>query len=81
MNWETLRGNWTRLRGRIRMQWGQLTDDQLDVIEGRRDLLLGRLQEAYGVTEEEADRQVKAWEDDQFVGEKNPSPTTSRRAS
>ena len=42
MNWETVLGNWTQLRGRIRMQWGKLTDDQLDVIEGRRDLLLGQ---------------------------------------
>jgi uncharacterized protein YjbJ (UPF0337 family) len=70
MNWETLKGNWTRLRGRIRMQWGKLTDDQLDVIEGRRELLIGKLQEAYGVTEEEADRQVKAWEDEPFVDDK-----------
>lgn len=62
MNWETLKGNWTQLRGRIRMQWGKLTDDQLDVIEGRRDLLLGKLQETYGVTEDEADAQVTAWE-------------------
>jgi uncharacterized protein YjbJ (UPF0337 family) len=67
MNWETLKGNWTQLRGRVRMQWGKLTDDQLDVIEGRRDVLLGKLQEAYGVTEEEADRQVQAWEDEQSM--------------
>jgi uncharacterized protein YjbJ (UPF0337 family) len=73
VSWETLKGSWTQLRGRIRMQWGKLTDDQLDVIEGRRDLLLGKLQEAYGVTEEEADRQVKAWEDEQFV-DGDPSP-------
>ena len=73
MNWETLKGNWTQLRGRIRMQWGKLTDDQLDVIEGRRDLLLGKLQEAYGVSEEEADRQVKAWEDEQFPDDGTPA--------
>jgi uncharacterized protein YjbJ (UPF0337 family) len=62
MNWDAVKGSWTQLRGRIRMQWGKLTDDQLDVIEGRRDLLLGKLQETYGVTEEEADAQVAAWE-------------------
>ncbi|HET7202356.1 MAG TPA: CsbD family protein [Steroidobacteraceae bacterium] len=66
MNWEALKGSWTQLRGRIRMQWGRLTDDQLDVIEGRRDLLLGKLQETYGVTEEEADAQVTAWENAEF---------------
>jgi uncharacterized protein YjbJ (UPF0337 family) len=72
MNWESLIGNWTRLRGRIRMQWGRLTDDQLDVIEGRRDLLLAQLQETYGVTEEEADRQVRAWEDDEPGADDEP---------
>lgn len=77
MNWETFKGNWTQLRGRVRMQWGKLTDDQLDVIEGRRDLLLGKLQEAYGVTEEEADRQVQAWEDEQPAGE-TAGPTEPR---
>ena len=80
MNWETLLGNWTQLRGRIRMQWGKLTDDHLDVIEGRRDLLLGKLQEAYGVTEEEADRQVKAWEDAGFADEDPTAPSTAERA-
>ena len=80
MNWETVLGNWTQLRGRIRMQWGKLTDDHLDVIEGRRDLLLGKLQEAYGVTEEEADQQVKAWEDAEF-GDLDPAvPSTADRA-
>ena len=62
MNWEALKGNWTQLRGRIRMQWGRLTDDQLDVIEGRREMLLGKLQEAYGMTEQQAEQQVGAWE-------------------
>jgi uncharacterized protein YjbJ (UPF0337 family) len=68
MNWDAIKGSWTQLRGRIRMQWGKLTDDQLDVIEGRRDLLLGKLQETYGVTEEEADAQVTAWENAELGG-------------
>jgi uncharacterized protein YjbJ (UPF0337 family) len=83
MNWGALKGNWTQLRGRIRMQWGKLTDDQLDVIEGRRDLLLGKLQETYGVTEEEADAQVKVWEDAQFGaedGDATPVTETGRGA-
>jgi len=62
MNWERIRGDWTQAFGRIRMKWGELTDDQLLVIEGRRDLLLGKLQEAYGISEEEAERQVREWE-------------------
>jgi uncharacterized protein YjbJ (UPF0337 family) len=79
MNWERYKANWTQLRGRIRMQWGRLTDDQLEVIEGRRDLLLGKLQETYGVTEEEADRQVREWEDAE-VAEAVPAPASTHRA-
>lgn len=79
MNWERYKANWTQLRGRIRMQWGRLTDDQLEVIEGRRDLLLGKLQETYGVTEEEADRQVRDWEDAEFA-EAGPAPASTQRA-
>jgi uncharacterized protein YjbJ (UPF0337 family) len=63
MNWESLKGNWTELRGRVRMHWGRLTDDQLDVIEGRREVLLGQLQQTYGLTAEEAERQITEWED------------------
>jgi uncharacterized protein YjbJ (UPF0337 family) len=59
---DALKGNWTQLRGHIRMQWGKLTDDQLNVIEGRREVLLGKLQEAYGISAEEAERQVREWE-------------------
>jgi uncharacterized protein YjbJ (UPF0337 family) len=74
MKWDAIKSNWTQLRGRIRMQWGKLTDDQLDVIEGRRDLLLGKLQETYGVTEEEADAQVVAWENAELGGEDAARP-------
>jgi uncharacterized protein YjbJ (UPF0337 family) len=58
MSWESIKGNWTELRGRIRMRWGRLTDDYLEVIEGRREVLLGQLQHAYGMTAEQAERQL-----------------------
>lgn len=63
--WERLKANWAQARGRLQMQWGRLTDDQLEVIEGRRELLLGKLQEAYGIDRDEADRQLLAWERDE----------------
>lgn len=75
MNWDAIKGNWTQLRGRVRMQWGKLSDDQLGVIEGRREVLLGKLQEAYGVTAEEADRQVAEWENAQFTDEDGVDPS------
>jgi uncharacterized protein YjbJ (UPF0337 family) len=66
MDWATMKANWTQLRGRLRMQWGRLSDDQLGVIEGRRELLLGQLQETYGITADEAERQVAEWEHGQL---------------
>jgi uncharacterized protein YjbJ (UPF0337 family) len=57
-----VKANWTQARARLRVQWGKLTDDQLDVIEGRRELLLAQLQQSYGVTAAEAESQLEAWE-------------------
>ena len=56
MNWERIEGNWKQLKGKVIEQWGQLTDDDLDVIAGK-------LQERYGIAKDEAERQVKSWED------------------
>jgi len=79
VNWEALKGNWTQLRGRVRMQWGKLTADQLDVIEGRREVLLGQLQETYGISAAEADRQVADWENAGAAGEDPAGEAHSRR--
>jgi len=81
MNWERIKGNWKQAKGRIRLKWGELTDDQLDVIEGRRDLLLGKLQEAYGISADEAERQVRDWEGTAFEDDDTlESDPTRRRA-
>lgn len=63
MNWESVEGNWKEFRGRVREQWGRLTNDEVDVIGGRRDRLVGKLQEHYGIAREEAERQVREWID------------------
>jgi uncharacterized protein YjbJ (UPF0337 family) len=68
MNWEQVKGNWNQVKGKVKRQWGKLTDDQLDVISGNRDILVGRIQEAYGITSEEAERQVRDWERGQNAG-------------
>jgi uncharacterized protein YjbJ (UPF0337 family) len=62
MNWDQIKGNWRQFQGRVKQQWGDLTDDDLTRIEGDRDVLIGRLQERYGIAREEAERQVRAWE-------------------
>jgi uncharacterized protein YjbJ (UPF0337 family) len=62
MNWDRIEGNWKVFKGKIKEQWGKLTDDELDVIAGKRDQLIGRLQKTYGITKDEAERQVSEWE-------------------
>jgi uncharacterized protein YjbJ (UPF0337 family) len=61
MNEDTLKGEWTQLKGKVREQWGKLTNDDLDQIQGRAEQLVGRIQERYGVARDEAQRQVEAW--------------------
>jgi uncharacterized protein YjbJ (UPF0337 family) len=63
MNWDRVEGNWKKFSGKVREQWGRLTDDDLDVIEGRRETLSGRIQEIYGISQDEAERQIKRFED------------------
>lgn len=62
MNWDTIEGNWKQFKGDIRSRWGKLTDDQLDVIAGKREKLVGHIQETYGVSRDEAEKQIKDFE-------------------
>ncbi len=63
MNWDQVEGKWKQYKGKMKEKWGKLTDDDLDVINGRRQLLVGKIQEYYGtsreITEKEADEFVK----------------------
>lgn len=61
---DILKGRWKQLRGQVKEQWGKLTDDDLDQIEGRRDQLIGALQTRYGYAQNEAERRV-----DEFLGD------------
>ncbi len=58
MNWDQVKGNWKQFRGKVQEKWGELTDDELDVVEGRREQLVGVIQEKYGIAKEEAEKQV-----------------------
>ena len=62
MNRNQIEGNWMQIKGKVKEQWGKLTDDDLDRIDGRRDQLVGQLQESYGIAQEEAERRVSDWE-------------------
>jgi len=65
MNWDRIEGDWKQFKGRILQKWGKLTDDQLDVIAGKRDRLGGKIQEAYGISKDEAEKQLNAWQKSQ----------------
>jgi uncharacterized protein YjbJ (UPF0337 family) len=59
MNKDILKGNWKQLKGKVKETWGDLTDDDLDVIAGKRDQLAGRLQERYGMAKDAAEAQIE----------------------
>ncbi|MES3034336.1 MAG: CsbD family protein [Gemmatimonadota bacterium] len=62
MNWDTIAGNWKNAKGKVREQWGELTDDDLDVIAGKRDQLVGKIQARYGKGRDEVEREVSEYE-------------------
>ena len=62
MNRDTIEGQWTQLKGKVKQQWAKLTDDDIGKIEGRRDVLVGKIQERYGVAQDEAEKQIKQFE-------------------
>jgi uncharacterized protein YjbJ (UPF0337 family) len=61
MNADQIQGNWKILKGKIKQTWGDLTDDEIDRIAGKRDELVGTIQKRYGIAREEAERQVREW--------------------
>ncbi len=67
MNWDRVEGNWKMLKGQVQQQWGKLTNDDLDVIAGNREELIGRIQNTYGIARDEAEKQVTLWEKDKKV--------------
>lgn len=61
MNWDQIEGNWKQLKGKARQKWGKFTDDELEVIAGKKDQLVGKLQERYGMARQEAEREADQW--------------------
>lgn len=60
MNRDIFEGNWRQMKGKVKARWGKLTDDELDQIEGNYDVLLGKIQEAYGMSREEVERDLSS---------------------
>ncbi|HEV7220009.1 MAG: CsbD family protein [Terriglobales bacterium] len=61
MNWDRIEGQWKQMKGSAKERWGKLTDDDLNVIGGKKDQLVGRVQERYGIAKDEAQTQVDEW--------------------
>jgi uncharacterized protein YjbJ (UPF0337 family) len=63
MNWDQIAGNWKQFKGHVKEKWGKLTDtgDDLEVIEGKKDQLVGRLQGRYGYSKEQVEKELKSW--------------------
>ena len=58
MNWDQFEGKWKQMKGSVREEWGKLTDDDVDNISGKKEQLVGRLQERYGIAKEAAEKQA-----------------------
>jgi uncharacterized protein YjbJ (UPF0337 family) len=76
MNWDQLEGKWKQAKGQVREKWGKLTDDDLQLIAGKREQLIGRLQERYGIAKEEAEKRA-----DEFVKSLTDEPVQKKRAA
>ncbi|MCK0713884.1 MULTISPECIES: CsbD family protein [Chromohalobacter] len=61
MNWDQIEGRWTEVKGKAKASWGEMTDDELDQVAGKRDQLIGKLQTKYGITKEEAEKRADDW--------------------
>jgi uncharacterized protein YjbJ (UPF0337 family) len=61
MNWDIIEGRWKQMKGSLKQQWGKLTDSDFDTLSGSKDQLVGKIQERYGCTKDEAQRQVDDW--------------------
>ena len=64
MNWQQIEGKWDYAKGKLREKWGKLTDQDLDVIAGKRDQLIGRLKERYGIQKDAAEGEINRWLDE-----------------
>lgn len=62
MNWDRIEGNWKQLKGNVQQQWGELTDDHLVLMAGKRQHLSGKIQEVYGISKDEAEKQISDWQ-------------------
>ena len=81
MNWDRAEGQWKQVKGAVKERWGKLTDYDLNVIGGKKDQLVGRVQERYGIAKDEALKQVDEWNTEAPVGSEKDLGYGNRKAS
>jgi len=83
MNWTQIEGRWQTLTGQLKSQWGKLTDDDLANVAGKKDQLIGKLQERYGIVKDDAEKQIDKWiamvKSQPAEQPVTPAPTTDQR--
>ena len=62
MNWDQIQGNWKQFAGKVREKWGKLTDNDIELVAGKRDQLIGLVQKHYGLEKEAAEQEVRDFE-------------------
>jgi len=65
MNWNRIEANWGQFKGNVKKEWDALTDQQIDMIAGKRDQLAGTLQETYGLSKAVAEEEIAVWQENQ----------------
>ena len=65
MNWDLIEGNWKEYKGEIKQRWSKLTDEQLELIAGKREHLAGKIQVMYGLGKDEVEHQLSSWQSNQ----------------
>jgi uncharacterized protein YjbJ (UPF0337 family) len=81
MNWDQAKGKWKQMKGSVKTKWGKLTDDDLEVIAGQRDVLVGKIQERYGISKDAALEQVEDWDPVVVIDEPASQHERKRKAS
>lgn len=77
MNWDQVEGKWEEVKGQVKEKWGKITNDDLMVIQGKKDQLLGKLQERYGYTKDQAHKEIDGFMKSCSCGSKSESNTKS----
>ena len=80
MNSDQLKGKWKQVKGSVKERWGKLTDDDLEVIDGKHEQLIGKVQEKYGIAREAAQKQVDEWNATLAHDSEAEDRTTARKA-